>query len=351
MFTSARLKLTAWYLIIIMAVSVLFSLVIYTVINQEYNRIEHVQRIRHEREQQGLISTYQTFLQMQAQQNQSFVPPPPLSDDLQIISEARTRLQAILLLVNLGILGIAGVAGYFLAGRTLRPIKEMVDEQNQFIADASHELRTPLTALRTTIEVNLRDKSLNLNQSKRVLQGNLEEVVGLQNLSDNLLILAKASDVKKDLNIQKVSLNTVVSEAIDKVSVFAGQKKIIINQKISDVIFEGDEEKLVRLLVILLDNAVKYSKSGKAIDITGKSIDHKVKVEIRDQGIGISDDDLPHLFDRFYRADKSRGKTDGYGLGLSIAKKIVDLHQGSICAISKIDKGSIFTILLPKRQA
>lgn len=327
MFTSARLKLTAWYLIIIMAVSVLFSLVIYTVINQEYNRIEHVQRIRHEREQQL-----------------------PLSDDLQIISEARTRLQAILLLVNLGILGIAGVAGYFLAGRTLRPIKEMVDEQNQFIADASHELRTPLTALRTTIEVNLRDKNLNLKHAKEVLKDSLEEVVSLQNLSDNLLILSKANPSRRDPSYQMISLNTVTGEAVDKVSVFADQKKIKISQNIDDVIFAADEEKLVRLFVILLDNAIKYSSDGKAICITGGLIDRQIKVEIKDHGMGISSADLPHIFNRFYRIDKSRSKIDGHGLGLSIAQKIVKLHHGSIEATSKMGKGTTFTVLIPKLQ-
>lgn len=350
MFTSARLKLTAWYLIIIMAVSIFFSLVIYTMINGEYTRIERTQRARQTLEQEGILPSLDELVQQHAVPPGQSLPVTP-TDELQIIADARARLQSLLVLINLGILGLAGFAGYFLAGRTLRPIAEMVDEQNQFIADASHELRTPITALRTTIEVNLRDKKLNLKKSKGVLQDNLEEVVGLQNLSDNLLILAKTSDSPKDLKVERISLNTIVGEAVDKVSVLAGQKKITINQKISDVIFEGDEEKLVRLLVILLDNAVKYSSSRKTVEIHGRPINHKVEIEISDQGIGIVEEDLPHLFDRFYRADKSRGKTDGYGLGLSIAQKIVDLHRGSISVSSQEGHGSTFAVLLPKRQA
>lgn len=331
MFNRTRLKLTAWYLLIIMAVSIFFSLVIYTAINGEYNRIEYIQRVRQE------------FIREQLQQDQ----PAPPAVEMQIIPEARVRLQAFLLLINLGILGISGFAGYFLARRTLRPIKEMVDEQNQFIADASHELRTPLTALRTTIEVNLRDKKLNLKKAKGVLKNNLEEVVGMQNLSEDLLILAKSEQQNKDLNRQKISLNTVVFEAIDKVAVLAGQKKIKITQDISEFIFEGDEDKLVRVLVILLDNAIKYSKEGKTVNVLAKPIDHKVKIMVKDQGLGIPAADLPFIFNRFYRIDKSRSQIEGYGLGLSIAKNIIELHRGAIGVESKEGKGTTFTVVLP----
>ncbi len=147
LFESTRFKLTAWYLLIIMAISILFSLIIYEVVNNEFVQFEHLQQIRDERLEMGLppprISRY--------------VPPSLLNPA--VIAEARNRLMSRLVFINVGILVLAGAAGYFLAGRTLKPIAEMVDEQNRFITDASHELRTPLTALRSEIEVGLLKKN------------------------------------------------------------------------------------------------------------------------------------------------------------------------------------------------
>lgn len=165
--------------------------------------------------------------------------------------------------------------------------------------------------------------------------------------SDSLLILSKAQVSQKDLMLKKVSLNLIINKAIDKIAIFAKQKNTNIKQSISNITLNADEEKLVRLIVILLDNAIKYSKNGSTVIISVKRTDHKAKIEIKDNGYGISKEDLPFIFDRFYRADKSRSKTEGYGLGLSIAKKIVDLHKGSIYVNSTHGKGATFTILLP----
>jgi len=136
-----------------MLVSVAFSLVIDLGINGELGRFERLQTLRIQREQQLMLP----------------VPPPPQVHglDTQAIAAARARLTLILVFINLGIFIGAGFAGYFLAGRTLHPIKEMLDEQNRFITDASHELRTPLTSLKTSIEVNLRNKNLSINQAKK----------------------------------------------------------------------------------------------------------------------------------------------------------------------------------------
>ena len=145
MFKSARLKLTAWYLLIIMLISILFSIAIYSEINADLGRLEHYQELRKQRDLQ-------------------FAPPLPPNPELDrnVVAEARDRITLILFLVNFGILVVSGGSAYFLAGRTLKPIKDMVDEQNRFITDSSHELRTPLTSLRSEIEVNLRDKNLSV---------------------------------------------------------------------------------------------------------------------------------------------------------------------------------------------
>ncbi len=325
MFQSARLKLTAWYLLIIMLISIAFSIAIYSVLNSELHRVERVQRLRQERRLQRVPSI-----------------------DTEVIEESENRLIAILSLINLGILVVSAGAGYFLAGRTLRPIKEMVDEQSRFITDASHELRTPLTSLKSEIEVNLRDKDLSLNNAKKLLQSNLEEVNNLQYLSDNLIKLTQYQKGNGE-NFEQVNLLQISESAIRKVTNIAKNKNIAIKNQIQDQTFRADKQSLIELFVVFLDNAIKYSANGKTVTLSAKKPDGFLQIEIKDQGIGIDESEIPHLFDRFYRADKSRAKSDvsGYGLGLSIAKQIIDKHHGSIKVISQINKGTTFFIKLP----
>ncbi len=334
MFEKARLKLTAWYLLIIMVISIGFSLVIYRVLDTELTRVERTQRLRQER----MFSI-------------NFNPLSPRTPviDPEVIEESKSRLSAILLLANLGILGAAGILGYFLAGRTLKPIREMVDEQNRFIADASHELRTPLTSLRSEIEVSLRDKKLNLLGAKDLLKSNLEEVNNLQYLSDNLIKLAQYKKSNGRI-FTEVNIAEIIREAQKKVSNLAKRKNIYIKNLATETTVLGEKQSLIELFVILLDNSIKYSAKNKQVEISSKNTEGKVVIAVKDQGLGIEPDDIPYLFNRFYRADKARTKTGsgGYGLGLSIAKQIIEKHDGSISVTSKLGKGTIFTIQLPK---
>lgn len=335
MFHSTRLKLTAWYLVIIMVISCLFSIVIYRGINTEFSRFERFQSARHERLEQEIGL------------------PVPLTNsfDPQLIADARNRLKLTLLLINLGILTVAGAAGYFLAGRTLKPISDMVEEQNRFITDASHELRTPLTSLRSEIEVNLRDKNLNITEARKLLESNLEDVNSLQSLSDSLIRLTQYQKTNNGLDFEKVSILSILAESIKKVMPLARVKKIQIKNKVRDSKIVADRQSIGELFVILLDNAIKYSGPNTQIILSSKSSDSFVEVSIKDQGYGINKAEVPHLFDRFYRGDKSRTKTNatGYGLGLSIAKQIVNKHNGFIKVESE-KTGSVFTVLLSKKH-
>jgi len=334
MFQKARIKLTAWYLLIIMLVSVVFSLVIYSGIDKELGRLERMQEMRFKREQELIFPA----------------PLPPELRELnsQTVAEARVRLTLTLIFINIGILGIAGISGYFLAGRTLRPIKEMMDEQNRFITDASHELRTPLTSLKTSIEVNLRDKNITLNQTKKLLKSNLDDVEYLRVLSDGLIHLAQYQEPNRNKVFGKVFIRDVIDDAVGKVKIIAEENKIKINLKLEKTEVKGDKKSLVELFVILLDNAIKYSKQNSLVKISAKKIDNKTVITVSDEGIGIDQKDLPNIFNRFYRAEKSRSKTStlGYGLGLSIAKKIVEIHSGSISVKSEKNKGTTFTVTL-----
>lgn len=346
MFNRARIKLTLWYLLIIMLISISFSFVIYRFLTSEINRAIRMEKMR----QQGVYVPGKKFIiefdEPVIQQGVIITPPNP-----EVLEEAKDRILIMLVIINIGILGLSGVAGYLLAGLTLKPIKNMVDEQNRFITDASHELRTPLTSLRSEIEVNLRDKKLTLMEARKLLESNLEEVNNLQYLSDNLIKLAQTHK-PNGVKFEKVFLIKVSDDAVKKVEKLAKMKNISIEKNIEDINIEGDAQSLKELLVIFLDNAIKYSLENTSINLSVKKSGSFAVIEIKDQGVGIEKEDLPFLFDRFYRADKARAKkdTDGFGLGLSIAKEIVDKHGGLIDVKSKINTGTVFTIKLPLKH-
>jgi signal transduction histidine kinase len=278
--------------------------------------------------------------------------PPQDEYDPEIVDHARTRIVLILLLINFSVLLFSGLAGYILAGQTLRPIQEMMDEQSRFVTDSSHELRTPLTALRSEIEVNLRDPKLSLATAKELLRSNLEEVKNLQQLSDSLIRLTQYQSGQNGLQFVQVSLPVIIDEAVKKVRAIAKAKQIKIKQEIPEVLVHANSAMLSELFVILLDNAIKYSPEKTTITVNASVSDHHVRVSVTDQGLGIAADDLPHIFDRFYRADKSRTQSDiqGYGLGLSIAKEVVEKHRGQITVSSVVESGTTFTVQLPVRH-
>jgi len=329
MFQSARLKLTTWYLLIIMLVSGTFSIAFYRASTNEIQRV--IDRIHY----------------VQSQGSQLMLPPPPNAvitlDELQ---EVKTRLQLALIIVNGFIFLLAGGAGYFLAGRTLRPIQIMVDEQNQFISDASHELRTPIATLRAEMEATLLEKHLGDKEARGLIESNLEELGRLQELANSLLQLAHMSD-KEGITNNIVQLSEVIQMAHKKVASIAKKKQITfaiahVNGKI-----KGDKSSLVEVFVNLFDNAIKYSPEKTTVALTSANKKHSVTINIADQGVGIANAELSHIFDRFYRADKSRSQADGHGLGLSIVKKIVLAHNGSIDVSSISQKGTTFSVTFP----
>jgi signal transduction histidine kinase len=305
-------------------------------------RIERVQSLRVER-QRDLFESLPFEIRTK-------LPKPPFMTIE--VSEARSRIVASLFMVDVIILVLSGIAGYILAGRTLKPIQNMVDEQNQFIADASHELRTPLTALKSSLEVTLRDKNITLKDAKDLIKSNLEEVNELQSLSDSLLQLAQYQNIDGNLSFSTINLQMPIHEAVNKISSISHLKHISIEIHVKSITLETDAALVTEILVVLLDNAIKYSNEGSSIKINAHKTDGMVSISVADQGIGIADTDIPFIFNRFYRSDKSRSKesASGYGLGLSIAKKITELLGGSIQVASKENEGTTFMVLLPIKQ-
>jgi len=306
-FKSAYLKLILFYVLIVMIISIGFSVVLYRLSFVELGR--------------GLNRQTRILRELPG----DVFRPPQIEkfEDIrrQQLQESNQRLKIKLIYFNLLILLLSSGLSYFLARRTLRPIENMVLAQNRFTADASHELKTPLAAMRSEIEVNLRDKQLNLLTTKNLLKSNLEEIAKLETLSNALLRLARYQEEAK-LTFKDLSLSEIIAASFEKIENLALKKNIKIENKISDLKIKGDKDSLAELFVILLDNAIKYSPKNSKVNIATKEDRNHVIVSIKDEGIGIKQSDLPFIFNRFYRADHSRSKekADGYGLGLSIAK-------------------------------
>ncbi len=263
---------------------------------------------------------------------------------------ARHRVINRLVVTNIMILISGGLLSYYLAKRTLKPIEEAHEAQGRFTADASHELRTPITAMRSENEVALMNPKLTLSEAKKQLQSNIEELEKLTALSEGLLRLASLE--KSDLKLSVIPVRQIIDQAVGQVMTHAKKADITIAQEVpNDANIAADEVSLVESVVILLDNAIKYSPKKSTITINANAKQRTTTIQVRDQGDGIKASELPHIFDRFYRADSSRSKTgtEGYGLGLAIAKNIIDTHGGTLTASSKLGKGSVFTISLPSK--
>ncbi len=333
MFRSARFKITAWYVLAIMVISLTFSFVIYraitTDLNQRYINIEN---------------------QIKSNvKNLEKIPPVLrviLQNDLRI---AKQRVFFMLIFANGGIFIISLLVGYFLAGRTLRPIEEMVKEQNRFISDASHELRTPLAVLKTSTEVALRDRKMSASEARKILEDNLEDIGSLETLSEHLLHLSQYQKGRRVLEFEKVNIGESAKRIHKKIQVIADKKKIDLKLKISDIYINADRISIEELILILMDNALKYTLKEGRVSLSVISEGENAVIKVSDSGEGIDRKDIPHIFNRFYRADRSRSKSriSGFGLGLPVARKIVELHYGSMDVSSLPGSGSTFTIRFP----
>jgi heavy metal sensor kinase len=225
-------------------------------------------------------------------------------------------------------------------------------KMSQFTADVSHELRSPLCSLKGETEVIL-SQERSAEEYRNVLINNLETFGSLNKVIDDLLLLSKADSGDVPLDLVTLRLDKLLSNLYDLFKVLADQKNITFpTPQMETVEIKGDKTKLQQLFSNLIDNAIKYTPSGGKINLSLEYHSHQAEVTVKDSGIGIIESELPHIFDRFYRVEKSRSKaTGGTGLGLSICKWIVEAHQGKIKAESEPGKGSIFTIILPIQQS
>jgi two-component system sensor histidine kinase CiaH len=262
------------------------------------------------------------------------------------INKSIDRLGTILLITDSGVIIISAALGYYLAGKTLQPIHESLKKQKRFVADSAHELRTPLAIMKTGIDTTLGSKKQTLQDYKALNKDLLIEINNLIDLPNNLLFLTNSDAKKQIMNFEKVDLSSICLNQIKFVKKYAINKEVQIISDIKDKYFvEGDEGKLNQMVVNLLKNSIDYNlKNGKVV-LSLKHINSNIILKITDTGIGIKQDDLSHIFERFYKADKSRNIPDsGAGLGLSIVKQIADLHKVPIIIKSKVGKGTTITL-------
>lgn len=304
------------------------------------------------------------------------------------VAAVLNRLRFTLLLFLPAAIFLTAVVGLFLAEFTLKPLKKIIktvrqitaenlklrvdlpdtkDEirrladtfndmlekldksfcsQQQFIHDLSHELRTPLTILKGELEVTLK-KVRSQKEYESVLYSSMEEMDKINRIIENLLMLARFDNKEVPLEIKPLDLTRLIQNILDDIKILSEQKIIQMNfSPEENIISEADENQLRSAILNVLDNAIKYTPENGKVFVSLKKENNRVEIKISDTGIGVAKENLPFIFDRFYRVDKSRD-TKGFGLGLSITKSIIEVHKGKIEVASQPNQGTTFIISLP----
>jgi len=316
-FFKARLKLTFFYVATLLIVIIAFSIMLYTLfVSNIASNFEF--------EEEGSYSEVDTKSQ--------YI----------ILNNAINRLKLVLIVTDIGIVLIISGLGYFLAGKTLQPIKKSLDEQKRFVSDSAHELRTPLSIMKTGIETMAIEKNQSLKDYQNLNKDLLEEVDRLTNMSSDLLFLAHSDSVKPEKYLDKINISSICSNQIKSIKAYAKSKRIGLNENIERALhIMGNANQVNRLVANLLKNAIDYNKKGGEVLLSLKKYKHSVILSVKDTGIGIALNDQKRIFDRFYKVDKARSIYEGgSGLGLSIVKEIVDSHKGNIEINSGPGKGT-----------
>jgi two-component system sensor histidine kinase CiaH len=279
--------------------------------------------------------------------------------DLLIVGQSlqpeQTALHSLLLvLVGGGGLGLLMVLGgaWFLAGRALVPIQQAFQRQQEFVADASHELRTPLTVLRSATDLLNQARHDPLARNGELFDDVRAEIGRMQRLTQDLLTLARSDRGELELMTAPVDLAAVVGDIVRRTMPLAQAKAVQLEldaqRDWAAPVVEADPDRLQQVLLILLDNAIKHTPAGGRVDVRIDQQGPMAQIHVEDTGVGIADEDLPRIFDRFYRADRARSE-GGTGLGLAIAKMLVEAHGGHLTLTSRVKPhfGTQVTVSLP----
>lgn len=241
---------------------------------------------------------------------------------------------------------------FFLANRSIKPIKTSWEKQTAFIADASHELRTPLAVINSNLEIVMENENETVGSQMKWLGNIQSELERMKKLVDDLLFLARA-DAEDEMPKEYFDLSRLVHKIYDEFTPLCQKKSLefLLDAK-DNIVFYGNEFRIKQLITILLDNAIKFTGEGGKIILKLKVHANSIQLSVSDTGEGIAKEHIDKIFDRFYRVDKSRSRNHGgSGLGLAIAKCIVNEHKGTIDVFSEVSRGTEFTVSLPYKAS
>jgi signal transduction histidine kinase len=249
----------------------------------------------------------------------------------------------------LGALGLVLVAsgGWLLARKSVAPVEHTMEQMRRFMADAAHELRTPVAVIRSRVDVTL-ERPRDAAAYEGTLTELRAEIERLATLVNDLFTLARADSDGRVFTPVRVQLDEIVLEAVTTAGWIASRREVNLDVvEAEEAVIDGDAALLRQLVMILLDNAIKFSHVGGRVDISVRAESAAATVVIQDDGVGIASADIPRVFDRFYRAESARGATAGAGLGLAIAKWIADVHGAAITISPATERGTRVTVRFP----
>ncbi len=253
--------------------------------------------------------------------------------------------------INMGVKGREIDDLVVIFNEMLDSIQRSIEAQKRFTSDVSHEIRSPLTSLRGSIEVALR-KRRPPEEYEEVLRNNLSDILRLSRITDNLLFLARADNNIHELRMQWFELDRLLENNVIRLRPKAESAGLAISEEYQEHIeMRGDIDLLEQAFANLIDNAIKYTPQGGSVSVCAREADGSMIITVSDTGLGIPEEDVDHIFDRFYRVNKERSrKLGGTGLGLAITKWIVTSHGGTITVESAVGRGSKFSVVLPKSR-
>lgn len=263
-------------------------------------------------------------------------------------NQSVSNILRVLVIATIIIIFVSIIISFILSSRTLKPIIEALNRQTEFVQNASHELRTPLTIIQAKQELLLQEPNKKIIDKSKDITVCIKETRRLSKLVKELMTLARADSNKLDLNKEIFNLDSLIKEVSEPYIEMANMQHKEVSLDLNcNKDLKADKNKITELLIIILDNAIKYTGEKDKINIKTFNKDGKIYIEISDTGIGISKEAMKHIFERFYREDKTRSReTGGNGLGLAIAQTIVKAHNGSIKLLHNEPKGTKVIIKL-----